>query len=491
MNQVIASFIDDQVKENPYLFSVFKLDSFNAGLKKLKNEYYSEKFSGFTDAFNSSEELQKQLIENPFFTLSQEGYHGSTEDIWEILEKNHLAVAQINREYLDQAMVDYCLEKEPRLLFIIPVDFQTTENVIKVIKKHPLLLDLVKDDLRSYKLCNLAFSLDMRVIKYIPQELVSDNILQELSGCKEYILDFIPSKYWNIDLINAQIALGGNQAINHLVEQYVLLSKYDELSDLFEVVLANKDYFNLKDVDPVIQLHPQFIAFVDYYSSKNPDVFSVLNINTVAKGTHDTMIRMGYIDSIDVNDIPDRLWKESYSAIYEVKSLLAFKYPKKYESIPSLNKSYWLNHWIELKKSGVTDLPYIPSYMVTQDAIEDADTFGEIYESRLSTQLMMDGNLSIESLSQINSENTSIVELKRLAENIESNVLSELQKQHVFWLGVKIPDASITKEEAIRFAIHHPYLLAQLPTTFIKDEDFQVSIKEQSPKTYSYLLKII
>lgn len=490
MNTVLSAFLDEKVKGNKYLISSVKLNTFNEGLDLLKNGFYSDIFNGYSNEYHTSKVLKDELMNEPLFCMSSVGYNGSLEDVWDLLNHNCLTAVNIDPEILDQAMVDYCFSKEPCLIYFLDKKFQTTQNVLGIIKKEPLLLEFVREDLKTYKLCNLAFKLDKRIVKYTPKELIDDAIIHELKAEKElYLLNYIPSDFWDNELITTQMVINPRSTVRDTIHEYLLINDISGLKEMVDSVVNNRDLIDLKNIDPVIYQNHSFMSFIYAYYDVNPDILSVLNIQTAPTEIHNLMVRTGYLDNWGVNDIPERLWRNSYNVIYESKSILAYKYPKKLESVPAMHKDYWLKNWIELKKSNFENLPDLPSFLVTKKAIEDADTFAEIYETRLSTQIMMNGDITVEGLSKLNPSNVSIDELNHIKVNIPQEVLTELQKKDSFWFAVKIEDNSINKVEALRFATDYPNLTAALPTNILEDDEFVEQLATASPKAHSYLLR--
>lgn len=491
MNCVISNFLNEKVLKNKLVISAIRLQDFNEGVSFLKNEFFSDQFGGYAESYHSSKTLKEDLKKEPLLARSSKKYVGSIEDVWELLESNCISAINIESSILDKAMYDYCIKKEPCLIYFLDKKHQDTKNTVDTIKKEPLLLEFVREDLKTYKLCNLAFSLDKRCIKFIPIELIGHEIKESISNERAlYILEYVPYEYWNDTLLGNQIEMNPLAAIEYIVKKHILNGNVEEITTIVKSIVENKENIDLKTIDSITCCDPFFVNFVREFYKINPDILEVLNIETAPKEIHDFMIKVGFLDNMDVEAIPDRVWRDCYGTIYqENNSVLAFKYPEKHQSSILFHKEYWVKRWIKLKKEEHENLPQLPSCLVTKEVIEDADLYGEIYKDRLCAQLLMNGDIDFENLNKISRRNASIDELKQIKASIPSDMIVKLQKENAYWLSIKIADNTITTGEAIRFAKENPVLAKQLPRNILENDDFIEGLESESPKSLSYLLK--
>lgn len=444
----------------------------------LRNKFYNPSNSAFNLHYLNSKDFIEDMAKNPLYLgYLPEGVY-SENDVWDLISNNFYSVLTLDESYLTDKIYTACVMRDPRLIGLLPDYFQTTEIIVHAIKKEPMVLEFVRDDLLLFYICKIAVQLNWEAIKYVPTEIIDDEILSiVLSNNDAFILDKVDHSKITQEVLTDQLSNFPIQGSTYLVDTHLIedVVKLEILIHFMSNLTSYSPKFFFKNCDPQVLLHhnkknafcalmqvkPDWIQYLDP-SYINEEIFQIALKNN---------IRLE-LDSINYR-------KEFFGIIYHVNKKAFIDVPL--DRISNIGDERVKDMILEAIEDGWFN--EIPSHFFTKNIIKHPELSDILPEYRKEIEIVQDQVVDFDLLLKMD---CSVDEYLLLSEKIPSNFAEQFIEKHIeSYAGLK--DADKTKAWTISFLSKYPNKVSEIPHRLKEQSSFMQTLLEDNMSVSRHL----
>ncbi|WP_436658813.1 hypothetical protein [Acinetobacter sp. P1(2025)] len=446
--------IIDKYKENPFF------EPSSGAFRKvfLRSELF----------FDLMKELPNYIVELPFDYYSQQ-------ELWLLLKNNPISILSFTPEMITEAMFAYAVSKDERLFAFLPPEFQTQEIAVDVIKKEPLLLAYVRDDLLFYYLCRIAVEKNWETLQFVPMSIMDSQLIQIAdSQPTAFLLDWLENSDITPQLYNKCMKLDPIRTANFLVEKFLTV---DDVPYFIQAVTVNSV------VTPELALEHGSLALFSSPSKIKPLVMLFELQPTWIEYLHPSCITPEMLQAVIakgvVPTLPDVNWTaELVYAAYNENKQSILNIPR--EKLLVLGVDRFVMLFNEAVRDGWVEK--IPNHFFIEEIVADSENKQALLEFRfpfshiVNTAHDFDWNTLLDL-------DASIDELLILDQKAPHELAESLFNAHVENYVI-LNDADKTLDRTIAFLEKYSDKIELVPNHILKDpKSYQAIVNE-----YPFLL---
>lgn len=241
------------------------------------NPFYMSDTGGFLYEYLHSEDYFNAIKNHPLIIPNLPDVNYSDSDIWAMIKQNLFWVMTVPSTRLTQAMYQYVIFRDPRLLCVLSPTLQSSEVVLWAVRQNGMLLEYVREDLKLYYICNAALRQNWQAIEFIPDSIIDGKMVDTASSNPEaFLLGLIPENLVSDEVYSQSVKNNGIKSCQYLLKttlnttqwpnllEILRTSNYYKPSVMFNVV----DFSVLMDSDRkealyrIIEQEPTFALFL-------------------------------------------------------------------------------------------------------------------------------------------------------------------------------------------------------------------------------------
>src|SRR5690606_37995547 len=200
-------------------------------------------------------EFVDQIRKNPLYLGYIPPQIFNENDIWDLINANPISIINLDDSYIQPNMYATAVMIEPRLLGLLNESHQTVDVVSEVIKKVPMALQYVRDDLKFFYICQKAVSLDWRAIEFVPPNIIDSKLIEIASKDEDaFLLDKVDRSKLDADFYVDQLMRFPIEGATHVIAANLVNNeqRINELMYFIENLNAYAPQFIFDNCDPKI-----------------------------------------------------------------------------------------------------------------------------------------------------------------------------------------------------------------------------------------------
>lgn len=444
------------------------------------NRYYEPSNRSFNIYYLKSSEFQNDIKKNPLFLGYIPPQIYNENDIWNLIQTNPISIINFDESYIQPNMYATAIMLEPRLIGLLNERFQTIEIVSEVVKRQPMSLQFIRDDLKYYYICQAAVSLDWRAIEFVPQDIIDSRLVDLAKEDQDaFLLDKIDRSKLDADFYINQLVRFPIEGATHLIAVN-LINNPDRVAELIyfiENLDAYGPQFIFDNCDPKILMHhDKYEAFV-YLMMERPQWIEYLKPHFVTNDILEIALKNNIYPKLDSANWTGELVattftvnKKGYINIpYNRLSTLGTTRIK--ETIEEAIDERWINE--------------IPKYFFTDEVVNDLDLREKLIGYRDSFAYIVTQGHKLDWDRLINLD-CSVAEFRMLKQPIPTE-LSESFFDKQIESYVALTDEYKSKDRTRIFLNTYPDEIRSVPKRLQVDLPFMLSLIKENPIIGRYI----
>lgn len=444
------------------------------------NRYYEPSNRSFNIFYLKSPEFIKDIKKNPLFLGSIPADIFNENDIWDLINTNPISIIGIDESYIQPNMYATAVMLEPRLLGLLNDRFQTIDVVSSVVKKQPMALEHVRDDLKYFYVCQAAVSLDWRAIKFVPSDIIDSKLLEIVQKNEDaFLLDKIDRSKLDSNFYIDQLVQFPIEGATHVIAANLVnnVSQINDLIHLIENLDAYAPEFIFDNCDPKILMHHEKHDALAYLFSQRPQWIQYLKPHFVT----DEIFKIAL-----ENDVFPKLESLSWSG-----EMIALAF--------STNKKAYINLPLDrLKSVGITRITktieeaiqegwvnQLPKYFFTDEVVNNQDLRQILIGHRAPFAYLMTQNHKLDWERLINLE-CSVAEYRLLNQSIPTELADQFFEKYIESY-IALADEDKTLERTIKFLKIYPNEVRVIPKKIKDNSEVLNQIIKDNPMIGRYL----
>jgi len=448
----------------------------------LSHKFYDPKRDVMNHRYFASDVFKSNILKIPLTTYNLKAVFTKQEK-WESLKSNPLAILQFDLEECSNVMIDYALNAEPRLLSVMDQSIQTEERVRSALNKDGLVLGFIKDEFKTYKNCKIAVKQNIYAIQYVPEDLLDEYFEDIVVASAEWLLKLLPRKFAIRDKI--QDAYFEKDVVRSLVEYLEVYA----LEDDREVVYSYLNIIRKKDLDRDVfkTLTSSFylsngfnIPLIHFMLNDDVSIINFFDFEQLDQVHFKNAIQGGFL----FDRLPTDVWKFILPSLVEFKTEQLFFLPESLKGMITPFHEEVLQYCLSKKKEG-TEFS-IPNFLFNEVAYKGTidEKVIEYADLRVVCDVLINGKTKkVEDLEKINSNNSTIFEIKLLQEKVDQSIIENLFKKDPIWYPLL---TNKTLENSVAFATTYPNAYYEINSETIKDEEFIKQVNITTPEFFDF-----
>lgn len=440
------------------------------------NTFYDEANNNYPLTFLRSDEFFEQMEKHPkYMSLLPDGFFDHNE-LWTLLKGNPISALTFRANELTPSMYAFAVMQDYRLFPFLNINHQTTDLVLYVINKEPLMLEYVRNDLLLYYICNKAVKMNWRAIEFVPSSIIDKNMIDIANSQEDAdLLYILPDKHLNSDIYTKAVLRNTQKAVNYLAEHL-----FDEhqipnfLSSLERLDHENPERFVSNLPDLIISMERKQAAFVKLIEAR-PHWIELFKPCHVSDGMFGAAVSQGVYPKLNAHT-----WTpEKVSLAFNVDPKALVNVPN--EQIRFLGSDRLrMVFEIALGNGWVNELPH---YFFIADIIEEPSYKNALIEHRLPFSYMLNHSNDID-WDKLTTFRSSIDELRMTDEKAPSDKVDQLI-EHGIEHYVVLADTDKTLSRTIEFLKAYPRLFNEIPEHIKKDRSAMATLIKEIPRLAS------
>lgn len=471
-----------QVEKNPQNLMMLPSQFWPKHHTGLSHKFYDPKRDLMNHRYFSSDAFKSNILQIPLTTYNLKAVFTKQEK-WESLKLNPLTILQFDLEECSNVMVDYALNAEPRLLSVLDQAIQTEDRVRSALNKDGLVLGFIKDEFKTYKNCKIAVKQNIYAIQYVPEDLLDEYFEELVIASNEWLLTLLPRKFAIRDKIqDSYFEKDTIQAMVEYLEIYALENDQEAVYSYLSVIRKkdlDKDVF--KNLTASMYLSNGFnIPLIHFMINEDVSIINLFDFEQLDQVHFKNAIQGGFL----FDRLPTDVWKFILPSLVEFKTEQLFFLPESLKGMITPFHEEVLQYCLSKKKEG-TEFS-IPNFLFNEVAYKGTidEKVIEYADLRVVCDVLINGKTKkVEDLEKINSNNSTIFEIKLLQEKVDQSIIENLFKKDPIWYPLL---TNKTLENSVAFATTYPNAYYEINSETIKDEEFIKQVNITTPEFFDF-----
>lgn len=446
----------------------------------LSNPFYDPNNRAFNIYYLNSAEFVDQIKKNPLYLGYIPPQIFNENDIWDLIKANPISIINLDDSYIQPNMYATAVMLEPRLLGLLSESHQTVDIVSEVIKKEPLALQYVRDDLKFFYICQKAVSLDWRAIEFVPTNIIDSKIIEIARQNEDaFLLDKVERSKLDSDFYVEQLIRFPLEGATHVIAANLVSNeqRINELMYFIENLNAYAPQFIFDNCDPKILMHHEKYEALIYMLNKRPEWIQYLKPRFITKDIFEIAIS---------NDIYPKLesvnWTgEIIASAYNINKKAFINLPV--DRIASVGSDRITETIVEAIKNGWVE--QLPKYMFTDEVVNNIDIRPDLIGNRPPFAYLVTQGHNLDWERVINLD-CSVAEMRMLKQTIPTEMTEVFFAKYIESY-IAMADTDKTLERTEIFLIKYPNEIRSIPKKFQDDPLIMKQLIKANPLIGRYL----
>lgn len=446
----------------------------------LSNAFYDPNNRAFSIYYINSSEFIDQTKKYPLYLGYIPPQILNENDIWDLIKANPISMMNFDDSYIQPNMYATAVMLEPRLLGLLNDRHQTADIVSEVIKKEPLALQYVRDDLKFFYICHKAVSLDWRAIEFVPANIIDSKIIEIARQNEDaFLLDKIERAKLDSDFYVEQLIRFPIEGATHVIAANLVNNeqRIHELMYFIENLDAYAPQYIFDNCDPKVLGHHEKYAALVYMFTQRPEWIQYLKPRFITKDIFEIALK---------NDIYPKLesinWTgEMITCAYNINKKAFIHLPV--DRVYSVGVDRITDTIVEAIKNGWVE--QLPKHMFIDGVINNIDLRTDLVGSRPSFAYLLTQahNLDWERVMNLD---CSVAEMRMLNQSIPTEMADDFFAKHIE-AYIAMEDSDKTLERTEIFLNKYPNEIRAIPKKFQDDVLIMKQLIKRNPLIGRYL----
>jgi len=448
----------------------------------LSNPFYDPNNRAFNIYYLNSNEFVDQIRKNPLYLGYIPPQIFNENDIWDLINANPISIINLDDSYIQPNMYATAVMIEPRLLGLLNESHQTVDVVSEVIKKVPMALQYVRDDLKFFYICQKAVSLDWRAIEFVPPNIIDSKLIEIASKDEDaFLLDKVDRSKLDADFYVDQLMRFPIEGATHVIAANLVNNeqRINELMYFIENLNAYAPQFIFDNCDPKILMHHEKYDALVYMLSQRPQWIEYLKPRFITKEIFEIALNNGIYPKLEsINWTGDLI-----ASAFNLNKRAYVNLPV--DRVNSVGVERLTQTIVEAIQNGWVD--ELPKYVFIDEVVNNLDLRPDLIGQRPELAYLVTQAHNIEWDRVLNLD-CSVAEMRLLNDPIPTELAAEFFDRYVESY-VALADKDKTLERTEIFLKKYPNELRSLPKTMQQNYSMMRNLLTGNPLLGRYLQK--
>lgn len=448
----------------------------------LSNPFYDPNNRAFNIYYLNSNEFVDQIRKNPLYLGYIPPQIFNENDIWDLINANPISIINLDDSYIQPNMYATAVMIEPRLLGLLNESHQTVDVVSEVIKKVPMALQYVRDDLKFFYICQKAVSLDWRAIEFVPPNIMDSKLIEIASKDEDaFLLDKVDRSKLDADFYVDQLMRFPIEGATHVIAANLVNNeqRINELMYFIENLNAYAPQFIFDNCDPKILMHHEKYDALVYMLSQRPQWIEYLKPRFITKEIFEIALNNGIYPKLEsINWTGDLI-----ASAFNLNKRAYVNLPV--DRVNSVGVERLTQTIVEAIQNGWVD--ELPKYVFIDEVVNNLDLRPDLIGQRPELAYLVTQAHNIEWDRVLNLD-CSVAEMRLLNDPIPTELAAEFFDRYVESY-VALADKDKTLERTEIFLKKYPNEIRSLPKTMQQNYSMMRNLLTGNPLLGRYLQK--
>lgn len=448
----------------------------------LSNPFYDPNNRAFNIYYLNSNEFVDQIRKNPLYLGYIPPQIFNENDIWDLINANPISIINLDDSYIQPNMYATAVMIEPRLLGLLNESHQTVDVVSEVIKKVPMALQYVRDDLKFFYICQKAVSLDWRAIEFVPPNIIDSKLIEIASKDEDaFLLDKVDRSKLDADFYVDQLMRFPIEGATHVIAANLVNNeqRINELMYFIENLNAYAPQFIFDNCDPKILMHHEKYDALVYMLSQRPQWIEYLKPRFITKEIFEIALNNGIYPKLEsINWTGDLI-----ASAFNLNKRAYVNLPV--DRVNSVGVERLTQTIVEAIQNGWVD--ELPKYVFIDEVVNNLDLRPDLIGQRPELAYLVTQAHNIEWDRVLNLD-CSVAEMRLLNDPIPTELAAEFFDRYVESY-VALADKDKTLERTEIFLKKYPNEIRSLPKTMQQNYSMMRNLLTGNPLLGRYLQK--
>lgn len=448
----------------------------------LSNPFYDPNNRAFNIYYLNSNEFVDQIRKNPLYLGYIPPQIFNENDIWDLINANPISIINLDDSYIQPNMYATAVMIEPRLLGLLNESHQTVDVVSEVIKKVPMALQYVRDDLKFFYICQKAVSLDWRAIEFVPPNIIDSKLIEIASKDEDaFLLDKVDRSKLDADFYVDQLMRFPIEGATHVIAANLFNNeqRINELMYFIENLNAYAPQFIFDNCDPKILMHHEKYDALVYMLSQRPQWIEYLKPRFITKEIFEIALNNGIYPKLEsINWTGDLI-----ASAFNLNKRAYVNLPV--DRVNAVGVERLTQTIVEAIQNGWVD--ELPKYVFIDEVVNNLDLRPDLIGQRPELAYLVTQAHNIEWDRVLNLD-CSVAEMRLLNDPIPTELAAEFFDRYVESY-VALADKDKTLERTEIFLKKYPNEIRSLPKTMQQNYSMMRNLLTGNPLLGRYLQK--
>lgn len=448
----------------------------------LSNPFYDPNNRAFNIYYLNSNEFVDQIRKNPLYLGYIPPQIFNENDIWDLINANPISIINLDDSYIQPNMYATAVMIEPRLLGLLNESHQTVDVVSEVIKKVPMALQYVRDDLKFFYICQKAVSLDWRAIEFVPPNIIDSKLIEIASKDEDaFLLDKVDRSKLDADFYVDQLMRFPIEGATHVIAANLVNNeqRINELMYFIENLNAYAPQFIFDNCDPKILMHHEKYDALVYMLSQRPQWIEYLKPRFITKEIFEIALNNGIYPKLEsINWTGDLI-----ASAFNLNKRAYVNLPV--DRVNAVGVERLTQTIVEAIQNGWVD--ELPKYVFIDEVVNNLDLRPDLIGQRPELAYLVTQAHNIEWDRVLNLD-CSVAEIRLLNDPIPTELAAEFFDRYVESY-VALADKDKTLERTEIFLKKYPNEIRSLPKTMQQNYSMMRNLLTGNPLLGRYLQK--
>ncbi len=448
----------------------------------LSNPFYDPNNRAFNIYYLNSNEFVDQIRKNPLYLGYIPPQIFNENDIWDLINANPISIINLDDSYIQPNMYATAVMIEPRLLGLLNESHQTVDVVSEVIKKVPMALQYVRDDLKFFYICQKAVSLDWRAIEFVPPNIIDSKLIEIASKDEDaFLLDKVDRSKLDADFYVDQLMRFPIEGATHVIAANLVNNeqRINELMYFIENLNAYAPQFIFDNCDPKILMHHEKYDALVYMLSQRPQWIEYLKPRFITKEIFEIALNNGIYPKLEsINWTGDLI-----ASAFNLNKRAYVNLPV--DRVNAVGVERLTQTIVEAIQNGWVD--ELPKYVFIDEVVNNLDLRPDLIGQRPELAYLVTQAHNIE-WDRVQNLDCSVAEMRLLNDPIPTELAAEFFDRYVESY-VALADKDKTLERTEIFLKKYPNEIRSLPKTMQQNYSMMRNLLTGNPLLGRYLQK--
>ncbi|WP_411689082.1 hypothetical protein [Acinetobacter indicus] len=448
----------------------------------LSNPFYDPNNRAFNIYYLNSNEFVDQIRKNPLYLGYIPPQIFNENDIWDLINANPISIINLDDSYIQPNMYATAVMIEPRLLGLLNENHQTVDVVSEVIKKVPMALQYVRDDLKFFYICQKAVSLDWRAIEFVPPNIIDSKLIEIASKDEDaFLLDKVDRSKLDADFYVDQLMRFPIEGATHVIAANLVNNeqRINELMYFIENLNAYAPQFIFDNCDPKILMHHEKYDALVYMLSQRPQWIEYLKPRFITKEIFEIALNNGIYPKLEsINWTGDLI-----ASAFNLNKRAYVNLPV--DRVNAVGVERLTQTIVEAIQNGWVD--ELPKYVFIDEVVNNLDLRPDLIGQRPELAYLVTQAHNIE-WDRVQNLDCSVAEMRLLNDPIPTELAAEFFDRYVESY-VALADKDKTLERTEIFLKKYPNEIRSLPKTMQQNYSMMRNLLTGNPLLGRYLQK--